>query len=135
MRKTSLKLVGLCVCIFLDAVAYGWPNLALAAGADSIMGSAQESRRLATCISGFVWREASWMDLVCVPPASRDRAAQENQLAASRRAGAGAYGPDTCKPGFVWREAFASDRACVPPAARTLAAQENALASQRRIKP
>jgi hypothetical protein len=37
-----------------------------------------------TCKPGFVWREAFRNDHVCVPPESRSRAAQDNQLASSR---------------------------------------------------
>ena len=102
--------------------------------ADSIMGAAKERRRLATCVSGYVWREAGYDDLVCVPPPARDRVAQENRLAGARRAGGGAYGGDTCKAGFVWRDAFANDHVCVPPASRDTAAQENQMASGRRVR-
>jgi hypothetical protein len=102
--------------------------------ADSIMASAKEAKRLATCVSGFVWREANEKDLVCAPPAARDRVVQENRQAGQRRAGGGPYGADSCKAGFVWRDAFAGDHVCVPPASRDLAGQENALAAQRRVR-
>jgi len=122
--------VGLAGAIALCALA----PAARAQTADSILASAKEARRLATCVSGFVWREAGDMDLVCVPPPARDRVAQENRLAGARRAGGGAYGGDTCKAGFVWRDAFAGDHVCVPPASRDLAAQENHMASVRRVR-
>ncbi len=84
------------------------------------------------CKSGFVWRTAQPTDLVCAPPASRDRVKQENAAAASRRSPTGGpYGPNTCLPGFVWREAFNGDVVCVPPASRTLAKEENALSASR----
>jgi hypothetical protein len=85
----------------------------------------------ARCLQGYVWREARSGDGVCVPPAERAETRLENRLAASRRAGGGAYGPDTCISGYVWREAFAGDHVCVTPASRTRARQSNALASTR----
>jgi hypothetical protein len=87
-----------------------------------------------TCQSGFVWREASPADHVCVPPASRSRARADNAQAAFRRSPfGGAYGPDTCLNGFVWREAFANDRVCVTPATRAETAEENRLGMSRRV--
>src|SRR5437899_551678 len=63
-----------------------------------------------TCAQGFVWREASPADHVCVTPQTRQATRDENALAASRREpNGGAYGPNTCKQGYVWREAYASD--------------------------
>lgn len=84
-----------------------------------------------TCRSGFVWREASAQDRVCVVPETRDSTRQENALAAGRRAGGGAYGPDTCLPGYVWREAFGGDKVCVPPKSRERARRDNARAGAR----
>jgi hypothetical protein len=83
-----------------------------------------------TCKQGFVWRESRPQDFVCVSPASRSMAAQENALAGSRRNPAGGYGPDTCVSGFVWREAFDGDHTCVVPARREAVHQENAIATQ-----
>jgi hypothetical protein len=83
------------------------------------------------CLQGFVWREASPSDHVCVTPAVRSETRDENTLAASRRAGGGAFGPDTCRQGFVWREAFSNDHVCVPPASRSRAAADNAAATGR----
>jgi hypothetical protein len=85
-----------------------------------------------TCLNGFVWREAYSGDVVCVAPATRTRAAQDNAAAASRRdpnAGSGPYG---CKSGYVWREARASDLVCVSPDIRTQAKADNAAAASRR---
>ena len=79
------------------------------------------------CAQGFVWREASSIDRVCVVPATRTQAAADNAAAASRKQpGGGPYGPDTCKQGFVWREAFPNDHVCVIPATRAQVAADNA---------
>lgn len=84
------------------------------------------------CMSGFVWREARAGDHVCVTPSSRQRAAQENRLAAERRNPEGAYGPQTCLSGYVWREAFAGDTVCVTPSVRSLVREENRQDAARR---
>ena len=86
-----------------------------------------------TCLPGFVWREASTTDHVCVTGATRDQTRNDNNLANQRRSPTGGpYGPDTCLPGFVWREAFAGDHVCVLGITRTQAAADNAQASARR---
>ncbi len=85
------------------------------------------------CRSGFVWREASQSDYVCVTPESRARVHQENAVAASRVNPQGAYGPNTCIAGFVWREAFQGDLVCVTPEVRDLVRQENATAPSRTL--
>jgi hypothetical protein len=87
-----------------------------------------------TCRNGFVWREASPTDRVCVTPASRATAARENALAYSRIDPAGAYGPFTCVSGFVWREAFHGDLVCVTPDRRAAVARENALSTAPRTR-
>jgi hypothetical protein len=80
-----------------------------------------------TCVDGYVWRQASASDHVCVVPRSRDDARRDNALAASRVSRTDrTYGPDTCIPGYVWREAFPNDHVCVPPATRTRTLNENA---------
>jgi hypothetical protein len=85
------------------------------------------------CAQGYVWREASPSDHVCVTPAVRTQTRNDNAAAAGRRAGGGASGPDTCKQGFVWREAFGSgDHVCVTPATRSQARDDNAAAASRR---
>ena len=86
-----------------------------------------------TCVPGFVWREAFEGDHVCVLPATRAQAQQDNSQAAARRAGGGAFGPDTCKQGYVWREASPTDHVCVTPETRTQTALDNEAASQRVI--
>ncbi len=85
-----------------------------------------------TCKQGFVWREATSGDKVCVTPASRQRAAQENAQAASRRAPSSAFGPMACKQGFVWRSAFQGDMVCVAPSIRDVVKRENAAAAANR---
>jgi hypothetical protein len=88
------------------------------------------------CVQGYVWREASANDVVCVPGQTRAETRQENALAAERRSPTGGpYGPDTCKQGFVWREAFPNDHVCVPPSSRSRAAEDNRLARSRRVCP
>jgi hypothetical protein len=87
-----------------------------------------------TCIQGYVWREAVSGDHVCVTPETRTQAAEDNNLAASRRSPTGgAYGPDTCLQGYVWREAVSGDHVCVTPETRTQAAEDNNLAASRRV--
>ena len=90
-----------------------------------------------TCKAGFVWREATGPnDHVCVLPATRAQAAQDNSQAAARRQGSGPYGPDTCVPGYVWREAVGpQDHVCVTSATRTQAAEDNAAAASRFLNP
>jgi hypothetical protein len=84
------------------------------------------------CVMGFVWREASPADHVCVTGAIRSQTTFDNSEAAARREpGGGLSGPDTCRQGFVWREAFANDHVCVPPATRSEAAADNQQAAVR----
>jgi hypothetical protein len=102
-----------------------------------------------TCIQGYVWRNARSGDVVCVTPAVRDTAAQDNGLASQRVDPNGAYGPNSCKQGFVWREAFDGDVVCVKqgfvwreafdgdvvcvtPATRSQASSDNAAAASRK---
>ncbi|WP_319450907.1 MULTISPECIES: hypothetical protein [unclassified Mycobacterium] len=85
-----------------------------------------------TCNQGFVWREAGPGDVVCVTPAVRSTAAQDNQQASQRVDPNGAYGPNSCKQGFVWREAYGGDVVCVTPATRSQAASDNAAAASRK---
>jgi hypothetical protein len=105
----------------------------------------EDARRLAearrrrygadTCITGYVWREATADDRVCVTPAVRDQTARDNSLAASRRSRTGGpYGADTCIAGYVWREATANDRVCVTPAVREQAARDNSQKQFRLVR-
>jgi hypothetical protein len=89
-----------------------------------------------TCIEGYVWREAYPDDRVCVTPATREQAAADNRLAATRREPqGGAHGPDTCKPGFVWREARPDDHVCVTSDVREQTALDNRQTHARRLMP
>lgn len=85
------------------------------------------------CKGGFVWREAGPNDFACVPPASRERARQDNAAAAGRVNPQGPYGPQSCVSGFVWREAFPGDLVCVTPATRDETFQENEAALARTL--
>jgi hypothetical protein len=89
------------------------------------------SQIVGRCLQGYVWREGSASDHVCVSGATRSATAAQNAAGPSHRAGGGAYGPDTCNQGFVWRDAFANDHVCVSGAVRTQAAADNAQASNR----
>jgi hypothetical protein len=87
------------------------------------------------CKSGYVWREATPDDGVCVTPTVRNRTRKENFYAKSRREpNGGAYGPDTCKQGYVWRETIPSDHVCVLPSSRAEAAEDNKQAESRRAQ-
>lgn len=84
------------------------------------------------CVQGYVWREASPVDHVCVTAKTRSQTADDNtQAAARRQPGGGAYGPDTCRQGYVWRDAFSGDHVCVPGETRAQAAADNARAAER----
>ncbi|MER5645611.1 hypothetical protein [Streptosporangium sp. NPDC002524] len=85
-----------------------------------------------TCKQGYVWREATPADRVCVTPATRNQTRLDNAQAAARRAGAGPYGPDTCRQGYVWRETTPADHVCVTPATRAQVRADNAQAAARR---
>ncbi|MGH7050272.1 MAG: hypothetical protein ACREE5_06475 [Acetobacteraceae bacterium] len=79
------------------------------------------------CAQGFVWREASSIDRVCVPSATRAEAAADNAKAGSRHLANAA----TCVQGFVWREAFPGDFVCVTPMVRSQARADDANAYNR----
>lgn len=85
-----------------------------------------------TCKSGFVWREATTHDPVCVTPAVRSAARADNAAAASRVAN---WANRWCKSGFVWRETRPSDLVCVTPATRSQAADDNKAQLQRLADP
>jgi hypothetical protein len=86
-----------------------------------------------TCLQGWVWREATPSDHVCVTPDIRTQTANDNSQASARRSpNGGPYGPDTCLQGWVWREAVQGDHVCVTPATRSQAANDNSQASARR---
>jgi hypothetical protein len=112
----------------LAAAAAG---LALAAVAAPALGAGDYGPD--TCLNGYVWREATPTDHVCVSPMVRLQTAQENgDAAAHRNPAGGPYGPDTCQNGYVWREATPSDHVCVLPQRRQQARGDNAQAGARR---
>lgn len=81
------------------------------------------------CPQGYVWREASPSDHVCVTPLQRTRAAAQNTAAAAHvNQMDSSFGPNTCVSGYVWREAYVGDVVCVRPAERDAAKNENAQA-------
>lgn len=102
-----------------------------------VVGSSQPvvARSLDHCDAGYVWREASGSDLVCVPPAVRDLVAQENRNQALTRESTPRTpgGPYYCLSGYVWREAFVGDTVCVTPTRRSQTFKENSLAESRQI--
>jgi hypothetical protein len=84
------------------------------------------------CIQGYVWREATRGDRVCVTPATRQQAWSDNAQTDARRApGGGPYGYETCRQGYVWREATEGDRVCVTPQTRDQARYDNSQAARR----
>lgn len=98
---------------------------------DNLQAQLSALRAQGKCVQGYVWREASDGDQVCVTPAVRTQVAFDNSQKAARQAGGGAYGPDTCKQGYVWRDAFPGDHVCVEPAVRSQAADDNRQAQNR----
>jgi hypothetical protein len=81
-----------------------------------------------TCLQGYVWREASPNDHVCVTGAARTQAAADNSQADARRVS----GSDGCQSGFVWREAFPGDHVCVTALTRAQTAVDNKRNDARR---
>jgi hypothetical protein len=115
-------------------VANVFAPVAVSAVMVAAMGLASQATVAAnsdTCNQGYVWREASPADHVCVAPAVRSQTTQENSSAGQRRDPNGPYGPDTCVQGYVWREAFSGDHVCVTPASRDQATKDNAAQSNR----
>ncbi len=74
------------------------------------------------CAQGYVWREASSIDRVCVTPATRTQTAADNAAAGSRHL----PNSTTCVQGYVWREAYPGDYVCVTPATRAQAQTDDA---------
>lgn len=72
------------------------------------------------CIPGYVWRQATPDDHVCVTMQTHEQTLQDNMRAAERRnPKGGPYGADTCLQGYVWRDVFDGDHVCVTPKTRT----------------
>ena len=104
----------------------------LLAGA-SVPASAAGDHGPLTCLDGYVWRQATPQDHVCVTPAVRALTARDNVLASSRRSTTpGTFGPDLCAPGYVWREAVPGDHVCVTPATWQQVHEDNLTAGARR---
>jgi hypothetical protein len=84
------------------------------------------------CPQGFVWREASPADHVCVTPEQRMETRLENAAGPARVSQTDhTYGPNTCVQGYVWREAFTGDAVCVTPLQRAAAKQQNSVAPEQ----
>lgn len=84
------------------------------------------------CTAGYVWREATPDDHVCVSVQTHEQTLQDNLLAGTRRnPRGGPYGADTCLSGFVWRDSFEGDHVCVTPETRSHAAEDNREGSNR----
>ena len=99
----------------------------------SVPASAAGDHGPLTCLDGYVWRQATPRDRVCVTPAVRAQTARDNILAASRRSAVpGIFGPDRCAPGYLWREALAGDHVCVTPATWQQVHDDNLTAGARR---
>ena len=123
----------------MDRHRRAWVGHVAAIAAASTLAGASAPARAAgdhgplTCLDGYVWRQATPRDRVCVTPAVRAQTARDNALAASR-AGAtpGTFGPDLCVPGYVWREAIPGDHVCVTPATWQQVHDDNLTAGARR---
>jgi hypothetical protein len=83
-----------------------------------------------TCKDGYVHRLIRNSDKVCVLPASKAQADDDNAHANERKL-VNVYGADACVVGYVWRGAFSGDHVCVTPATRDQAAADNAAAASR----
>lgn len=95
--------------------------------------SASPSTPAPPCKDPFVPRLTRPTDLVCVTKVSAAQVIIDNDpdTQAARKAGGGAYGPETCKVGWVWREAFPGDYVCVTGETRARTAAENKAATQK----
>jgi hypothetical protein len=99
----------------------------------AVSASAAGSYGPLTCLDGFVWRQATLRDHVCVTPQVDAQTARDNALAPTRRsATSSTFGPDLCVAGFVWREALPGDRVCVTPATWQQVHDDNLTAGLRR---
>jgi hypothetical protein len=84
-----------------------------------------------TCLQGYVWRQATPDDFVCVTGEQRDQAANDNAQAGDRVNPDCAWGADSCLPGYVWREAVPDDHVCVTGDVRDQVAYDNSQAASR----
>lgn len=94
-----------------------------------VIASARSGPPTGPCIQGFVWREVTPNDHVCVTPDRRSLAAQQNRDASTH--GLMRAGKMYCLPGWVWREAVAGDQVCVTPQERAQVVEDNKLANSR----
>jgi hypothetical protein len=77
------------------------------------------------CRQGFVWREATSDDHVCVTPEIRAQTFSDNRSNPN----------EICPRGLVWREANTRDHVCVDPATRAQTWDDNRKASSRTAQP
>jgi hypothetical protein len=99
----------------------------------SVPASAAGDHGPLTCLDGYVWRQATARDHVCVTPAARAETARDTALAAGRRSATpGTFGPDLCTPGYVWRGAMPGDHVCVTPSTWQQVHDDNLTAGARR---
>jgi hypothetical protein len=99
----------------------------------AVSACAAGSHEPLTCLDGFVWRQATPRDHVCVTPEVHAQTAGDNALAPTRTsATGGTFGPDLCVAGFVWRDALPGDRVCVTPATWQQVHDDNLTAGARR---
>ena len=104
-----------------------------AALAGASPASAAGSHGPLTCLDGFVWRQATPRDHVCVTPEVRAQTARDNALAPAAAARRPApSGPTCASPGYVWREALPGDHVCVTPATWQQVHDDNLTAGARR---
>jgi hypothetical protein len=88
--------------------------------------AAQAFRGLNACAPGYVWREATQRDYVCVTQQTHDETKEENVLAATRQDVLPfTHGGLLCHEGFEIRDAVPGDRVCAPPASKARAIQDN----------
>lgn len=119
MKKPALFILSAAVAASSSVLLPAAPAFAQAYGPD-------------TCINGFVWREATSEDRVCVLPAVREQASRDNSQARYRISRVNMHsGPNTCRTGYVWREAVPGDVVCVTPDVRAQARADNAVAVSR----
>jgi hypothetical protein len=118
--------------VLAGASVAGIAAASVLAGA-SVPASAAGDHGPLTCLDGYVWRQATPRDHVCVTPAVRAQTAQDNRLAPDRASATPTtFGPDLCGPGYVWREALAGDHVCVTPATWQQVHDDNLTAGARR---
>lgn len=83
----------------------------------------------APCKRGFVHRQATPTDYVCVLPEGRIRVSQENAVGPQNKR------LNTCIDSYVWRETRPSDHVCVKPPRRERARIDNEIAAHLMVFP